>query len=96
MVKQFVDVHAYGESFMVEVEVNVVHLDPDYMPDRLTGVFTTLPSRTPEATARANFLLHTNRRNDGLSHTISFHGNRTGYRFNMTSKTALDFSAEKM
>ena len=47
MVKQFVDVHAYGESFMVEVEVNVVHLDPDYMPDRVTGVFTTLPSRTP-------------------------------------------------
>jgi hypothetical protein len=81
---------------MVEVEVNVGDLDPNYMPDRLTGVFTALPSRTPEAAARANFLLHTNRRNDGLSHTISFHGNRTGYRFNMTSKTALDFSAEKM
>ena len=81
---------------MAEVEVNLGHLDPNYMPDRLTGVFTTLPSRTPEAAARANFLLHTNRRDDGLSHTIWFHGNCTGYRFTMTSETALGFSAEKM
>ena len=81
---------------MAEVEINVPHLDPNHMPERLTGAFTTLPSKTQEAAVRASFLLHANRVNDGLSHTIRFHGNRTGYRFTMTSGAALDFSAEKM
>jgi hypothetical protein len=79
---------------MAEVEINVPHLDSNNMPERLTGAFTTLPSKTQEAAVRANFLLHANRDNDGLSHTICFHG--AGYRFTMTSGAALDFSAEKM
>jgi hypothetical protein len=80
---------------MAAVEVNVETLDSENMPDRLSGVFTTLPSKT-EAAVHANVLLHTDRSDDGLSHTIWFHGNRTGYRFVMTPGTALNFSAEKM
>ena len=96
MVTRVVHVEAQGDSYMAEVEVNVEALNSEMMPDRLTGRFTKLPSKTPEVTVRANFLLHTSRSQDGSSHTIWFHGNRTGYRFMMTSGTALGFIAEKM
>ena len=82
--------------YMAEVEVDVEALNSERMPDQLTGRFTKLASRTQEVTVRANLLLHSNRSSDGLSHTIWFHGNRTGYRFTMTSETVLGFSAQKM
>ena len=80
MVTQVLHVETQGESFMAAVEVNAETLDSENMPDQLSGVFTALPSKT-EAAVRANFLLHTHRSNDGLSHTIWFHDNRTRYRF---------------
>jgi hypothetical protein len=96
MVTRVVHVEAQSESYMAEVEVDVEALNSERMPDQLTGRFTKLPSRTQEVTVRANLLLHSNRSSDGLSHTIWFHGNRTGYRFTMTSETVFDFSAQKM
>jgi hypothetical protein len=81
---------------MAAVEVIVDELNPDNMPDRLSGAFTILSSKTKEAAVRASFLIHSNRIDDGLSHTIWFHGNRTGYRFTMPPGTAFGFSAEKM
>ena len=96
MVTRAVHVEAPGESYMAEVEVNVEALDSERMPSRLTGWFTKLPSKTQEITARATLALHANRSHDGSSHTIWFHGNRTGYRFTMISETALAFSAEKL
>lgn len=94
MVTRVVYVGAQGESFMTAIEVDGEDLDSERMPDRLTGRFTELPSKTEQAAQRASFLLHENRSDDGSSHTIWFHGNRTGYRFTMTSDAA--FSAEKL
>jgi hypothetical protein len=94
LVRRVVQVRACGESFRAEVEISVAELDQ--LPDRLTGKFTVLPSKTKEAAMRANFLLHTNRINDGSSHTIWFNDSGTEYRFSMTSRATLDFTAERM
>jgi hypothetical protein len=85
-----------GSSFSAEAELNLDKLDPANMPSKLTGVFTKLPSKTQGDTIHANFLLHSDRTGGGASHTIWFHGNRTGYRFRMMSEAALDFSADRI
>lgn len=87
-----------GTSFRAEVEVAVQKLDPAKMPLNLAGVFTKLPLPSKDLldTEVAKALLHSDRTGGGSSHTIWFHGNRTGYQFNMTSGTALDFTAVKV
>jgi len=43
----------------------------------------------------AKLVLQSDRIHGGSSLTMWFHGNRTGYRFIMTSDAALDFTAQK-
>jgi hypothetical protein len=93
MVKETVRVEVEGQLFTAEVEVNVDKLDPCDMPLRISGVFTKLPSGSPVDSAVANLLLHSDRTGDGSSHVIRFFG-KHGYRFTMTSGSALDFTAE--
>jgi hypothetical protein len=83
-----------GASFTAEVELNLQQLDPSRMPTQMSGTFTKLPSDTDGNSVYADFLIQSDRANGGSSHTIWLHGNRTGYRFKMTSK--LDFVATKL
>jgi hypothetical protein len=97
MTREFVLVQVEGgDRFRAEVDVNADKLDPGNMPLRLAGVFIKHPSQSDAETELDNFLLHTDRNGGGSSHTVWFHGNRTGYRFVMPSATALDFTAERI
>lgn len=96
MLKEVVLVQVEGGTpFNAVVEVTVDKLDPANMPLKLAGVFAKLPSANPVDAEIANHALHSDR-TGGRSHTIWFHGNRTGYRFTMISGMALDFTAEKL
>jgi hypothetical protein len=80
-------------AFTAEVQVNQERLDPDQMPNHLTGVFTKLPSRSDVDTEVAKHLLHSDRSDTRSSHLIRFFG-RDAYRFAMNDTESLEFTAE--
>jgi len=85
-----------GNSFWAEIELSVDKLDPSKMPTELRGTLTKFLPETDEDRLGAELSVRTKPSHGGSSHTIWFHGNRTGYRFRMTSDSALDFVAEKV
>jgi hypothetical protein len=85
-----------GMPFGAEVELDTDTLDLSNMPTELYGNFTRLPSNTAGESPEADFLIHSEPRFGGSSHTIWFHGNRIGYRFQMNSGSGLDFIARRI
>jgi len=93
MVEKIVSVEVEGGApFRAKVRLDVDSLDPKHMPDRLSGVFTELPSAKADSLL-ANLGLHSDRTGGGSSHIIFFGGGRDGYKFTMNSDKALDFTA---
>ena len=60
------------QAFGAEVRVDVDSLDPENMPDRLSGFFTKLQSASPGDSELANLRLHSDRTGGGSSHIIFF------------------------
>jgi hypothetical protein len=85
-----------GTPFSAEVELDTDTLDPANMPAQLSGYFSRLPSGTIADSLNADFLIHTDPKFGGSSHTIWFHDNRIGYRFRMKSVSGLEFVAHKI
>ena len=85
-----------GVPFTAEVELSTDTLDPSNMPAQLNGTFTRLPSESVGDGLNADFLIHSEPRYGGSSHTIWFHNNRIGYRFQTKSVSSLEFVAQKV
>jgi len=97
VIREIVRVQAEGgSSFEAQIALSVDKLDRSKMPTELRGTFTKLLLDSDEDRLGAELAIRTKSSHGGSSHTIWFHGRRTGYRFRMNSYSALGFVAEKV